>query len=79
MLYTAKTAVCSQIHTKHRTQSEHHVEFLNVKPGGTPYVKKPLGFKGLMFHFKIFSLSFGKRNILQLTTATIDCLGLRQR
>ena len=35
MMYTAKFAVCSQIRTKHSTQSEHHVEFLNVKPGGT--------------------------------------------
>jgi len=30
-----KAAVCSQIHTKHSTQIEHHVEFLNVKAGGT--------------------------------------------
>jgi len=28
-------AVCSEIRTKQSTQSEHHVEFLNVKPGGT--------------------------------------------
>ena len=35
MLYKAKVAVCSDIHTKHSMQSEHHVEFLNVKPGGT--------------------------------------------
>ena len=35
MLYKAKAAVCSDIHTKHSTQSERHVEFLNVKPGGT--------------------------------------------
>jgi len=34
MTYTAKVAVCSQIRTKPSTQSEHHVEFLNVKPGG---------------------------------------------
>jgi hypothetical protein len=27
MTYTAKAAVCSQIRTKHSTQSEHHVEF----------------------------------------------------
>ena len=31
MLYKAKVAVCSDIRTKHSTQSEHHVEFLNVK------------------------------------------------
>ena len=35
MLYKAKVAICSDIRTKHSTQSEHHVEFLNVKLGGT--------------------------------------------
>ena len=35
MLYTAKVAVCSDIRTKQSTQSEDHVEFLNVKTGGT--------------------------------------------
>jgi len=30
-MYTAKAAVCSEIRTKHSTQSKHHVEFLNVK------------------------------------------------
>jgi hypothetical protein len=34
-MYNAKAAVCSQIRTKPSTQSQHHVEFLNVKPGGT--------------------------------------------
>jgi hypothetical protein len=34
MMYTAKVAVCSDIRTKHSTQSEHHVEILNIKPGG---------------------------------------------
>ena len=34
MTYTAKAAVFSQIRTKHTTQSEHHVEFLNIKTGG---------------------------------------------
>jgi hypothetical protein len=29
----AKAAVCSEIRTKQSTQSEHHVEFFNVKPG----------------------------------------------
>jgi hypothetical protein len=33
MMYEAQVAVCYQIRTKHSTQSEHHVEFLNVKPG----------------------------------------------
>ena len=46
MMYKAKVAVCSDIRTKHSTQSERHVEFLNVKPGGT---KKPLGVKRLIF------------------------------
>ena len=29
MIYKAKVAVCSEIRTKHWTQSEHHVELLN--------------------------------------------------
>jgi len=33
-MYKAKVAVCSEIRTKHLTQSEHHVQFSNVKPGG---------------------------------------------
>ena len=32
MKYKAKVAVCSETRTKHSAQSEHHVEFLNVKP-----------------------------------------------
>jgi hypothetical protein len=35
MMYTEKVAVCSEISTKHSTQSEHHVEFFNVNPGDT--------------------------------------------
>jgi hypothetical protein len=35
MMYTAKVAVYSDTRTKPSTQSEHRVEFLNVKPGGT--------------------------------------------
>ena len=35
MTYKAKVAVCSDIRAKRSTQSERHVEFLNVKPGGT--------------------------------------------
>ena len=35
MMYKVKVAVCSDIRTKRLTQSERHVEFLNVKPGGT--------------------------------------------
>ena len=34
MMYKTKDAVWSEIHTNHSTESEHHVEFLNVKPGG---------------------------------------------
>jgi len=34
-MYKAKAAVCSEIRTKHSTQSEYHVEFLNVNRGGT--------------------------------------------
>jgi hypothetical protein len=48
MMYKEKVAVCSEIRIKHSTQSEHHVEFLNVKPGGW-HVKKSLGFRRLMF------------------------------
>ena len=35
MMNKAEVAVCCEIRTKHSTQSERHVEFLNVKPGGT--------------------------------------------
>jgi len=34
-MYKVNAAVCSEIRTKHSTQSEHHVELLNFKPGGT--------------------------------------------
>ena len=34
-MFTAKAAVCSEIRTKHSTQSERYVDLLNVKPGGT--------------------------------------------
>ena len=45
MMYKAKVAVCSEIRTEHSTQSEHHVEFLNVKTWW--YIKIPLDFKRL--------------------------------
>jgi hypothetical protein len=45
-MYKLNVAVCSQIRIKRWTQSEHHVEFLNVKTWR--YVQKPLGFKRLM-------------------------------
>jgi hypothetical protein len=35
MMYTAKTAVCSEMRIKHLTQCENHVEYLNIKPGDT--------------------------------------------
>jgi hypothetical protein len=35
MTYKAKLAVCSEICTKHTTQSEHHLEFVIIKPGVT--------------------------------------------
>ena len=35
MTHKAKVAVCSEVRTKHSEQSEHYVECLNVKPGGT--------------------------------------------
>jgi len=34
-MYKAKVVVFSEIRTVHSRQTEHHVEFLNVKPGGT--------------------------------------------
>jgi hypothetical protein len=34
MMYKAKVAVGSEIRTKHSTQSRHHAEFFNVRPGG---------------------------------------------
>jgi hypothetical protein len=34
-MYKGKVAVFSEIRKKHSTQSEHHVEVLIVKPGGT--------------------------------------------
>ena len=49
MLYKGKVAVCSEIHTKHSTQSEDHVEFVNVKT--LSYVNKPLGFKTVRYLF----------------------------
>ena len=35
VMYREIIAVCSDIRTKHSTQSERHVEFLNIQPGGT--------------------------------------------
>jgi len=35
ILYKAKVAVSSEIRTQHIKKCEHHVEFLNVEPGGT--------------------------------------------
>jgi hypothetical protein len=34
-MYKEKVFVCSEIHTKHSTEGEHHVEFLHIRPGGT--------------------------------------------
>jgi hypothetical protein len=34
MSYKAQVTVFSEIHARHSTQSEHHVEFLNIRPGG---------------------------------------------
>ena len=56
MLSKAKVALCSDIRTKHSTQSDHHVTFFNVKPWW--YVKKPLGFKRLIF---------SKQNLMRIT------------
>ena len=69
MMYKAKVAVCSDIRTKHSTQSEGHVEFLNVKPGW--YGKKPLGVKGLSlqgvtFKRTTFHFSHSHHNLTSL-------------
>jgi len=58
VMYKANAAVCPEIRTKQSTQSEHHVEFFNVKPGCT--YKKPLGFKRLIQHL-VSSLSVSDR------------------
>ena len=50
-MYKAKVSVFSDIHTKHSTQSERHVGFLNVETWW--YVKKPLGFKRLISYVKL--------------------------
>jgi hypothetical protein len=34
MICKEKVAVCSEIRTNHSALSQHHVEFLNDKPGG---------------------------------------------
>jgi hypothetical protein len=43
-MYKAKFAVRSEIHIEHTMQSERHVEFLNVKTGGT--LRNLLALKG---------------------------------
>ena len=35
MMYKEKVAVCSDIRTKHSTQSERHVEIFIFRPGAT--------------------------------------------
>jgi len=56
MMYRAKVAVYLEICTKHSTQSEHHKEFLNHKPGGTQRNRQ--GSKRLKWDVKHFVLSF---------------------
>ena len=58
MLYKAKVAVCSDIRTKHSKQSEHHVKFLNVKPGVTARLCK-------------VNLSKTKRNLLYIRNQSL--------
>jgi len=45
MTYKAKISVCSEIPTKHSTQSEHHVEFLNVILGGIRRAQVKVGLR----------------------------------
>jgi hypothetical protein len=43
VIHKAKVAVCSEIRTKHSTQSENNVEFMGDKPGvskETAWLKK---------------------------------------
>ena len=47
MTYKAKVAVCSEIRTKHSMQRKHLVEFFKYSTWW--YLKKPLGFKWLIF------------------------------
>jgi hypothetical protein len=56
MMYKAKVAVCSEVRTKHSTQSERHVEFVNFKPCGKE--RKLLGFKRLTTIKRATVLSF---------------------
>ena len=42
MLYKAEVAVSPDIRTKHSSQSENHVEFLNIKPCGTKRICQAL-------------------------------------
>jgi hypothetical protein len=64
MMYKSNVTVCSEIRTKHSMQSEHRVEFLNVKPGGR--LKKPLGFKWLMqLLFSSDALPFPDRLLIE--------------
>jgi hypothetical protein len=34
-MYKPQAAVCSDIRTNQPKQTQHHVEILNIKPGGT--------------------------------------------
>ena len=57
MMYKAKVAVCSDIRAKHSTQSERHVEFLNVKTWR--YGEEPLGVKRLKSDISWYFADFG--------------------
>jgi hypothetical protein len=70
MMYKAKVAVCSDIRTKHSTQSERHVEFLNVKTWW--YVKKPLGFKRLIISPRLLLLLFTEGHCQSLELLSVD-------
>ena len=70
MMYKAKVAVCSDIRTKHSTQSERHVEFLNVKTWW--YVKKPLGFKRLIISPRLLLLLFIEGHCQSLELLSVD-------
>ena len=64
VVYKAKVTICSDILTKHSTQSERRVEFSNVKPCGT---ERPLSIKGLSF---VIELVPPKSHVLFNSTAS---------
>ena len=74
MMYNANVAVCSEIHTKHSTQSEHHVQFLNIKPGCTKRNRQ--GLKGWQRRARGFKPNphTAILNIMQIMELLTNCV-----